>query len=465
MHSTRRLLDRYSFTAALCLVACGGAASCSSPDDGGEPAPVDAGTEASATGDGGAPPDGGSPDATTPDVAPPPFDGGPLPVVCAAAPCATSLVTTLASDASDLGEGYCVLLRDGTVACWGANGAGQLGRGDNAGTADNATAERVVGLSDVEELSHTCAVDKSGGAWCWGTGPYLRDDAGARTTERAPIKLALPPVKHLGMGIDVGCASNDDGVVCWGSNAKGQLAPLTTTPAYEVLPPRSIQLPSGAPVREVFVGATAFLLREDGQTLSWGASPSLARLSSLSPDSYPLPIVLSGISSMDATRDNACATVSGVGYCWGYLVRNPIGYFYETFGVDMDTGDSTLPQPVVAPEPLVQIATTRSFVTGGFFDAVVRPQRWCAVGASGTVYCWGFNASGQAGDGTKLHAYQAVKVEGLPTTAAQVKAMPDSTCALLTNGKVYCWGANYYGQLGNGKIKVRSLVPEEVVLP
>ena len=454
----------------LLLAACGGAASCSSPDDGSEPAPVDAGSEASATADGGVPSDGGSVDATSGDAAPPPFDGGPLPVVCSSDPCATSLVTTLALSASDNDEGYCVLLRDGTVACWGANGAGQLGRDDHAGAPDNATAARVVGLTDVEELSHTCAVDKRGSVWCWGTGPYLRDDAGARTTERAPIKLALPPVKHVGMGMDVGCASNDDGVLCWGSNAKGQLAPLSTIPAYELLPPRPIQLPSGAPVREVFVGATAFLLREDGQVLSWGARASLARLSPLSPDSYPVPIDLAGISSMDTTSGNACATVSGVGYCWGHLVRDPMGYFAESFGIDRDMGDSTLPQPVVAPEPLVQITTTKSFVTGSFspsgaFDGVVRPQRWCAVGASGSVYCWGFNANGQAGDGTKRHAYQAVKVEGLPMTATQVKAMPDSTCALLTNGKVYCWGANYYGQLGNGEIKVRSLVPQEVVLP
>jgi len=87
------------------------------------------------------------------------------------------------------------------------------------------------------------------------------------------------------------------------------------------------------------------------------------------------------------------------------------------------------------------------------------------VGASGSVYCWGNNASGQAGDGTKEYAFEAVKVEGLPEPAAEVKTTADTTCALLTNGKVFCWGANYYGQLGNGEIKVRSLVPQEVVLP
>ncbi|AKU95630.1 hypothetical protein AKJ09_02294 [Labilithrix luteola] len=459
MRFTRRLLDRYFFGAGVILAASGAAASCASTDEEVNSGSSDAGPEASVAADGGAPSESGSVDANVRDVTAPPFDGGPLPVVCATDRCATSLVTTLAVSSDDRSEGYCALLHDGTVACWGGNGAGQLGRGDDAGTSDSPTAERVDGLSEVAELSHTCALDKSGSVWCWGTGPYLRNDTGERTTERTPLKLALPPVEHVGMGRDVGCASNGDDLVCWGSNANGQLAPTTTTPAWTFLGPVPVDLPSGAPSREILVGETAFVLREDGQTLSWGAMPSLGRLSSLSPDSYALPMDLVGLSSIDSAGDNACATVGGVGYCWGRLLRDA----FLSFWLVVD--DWTLPSPVVAPEPLVQIATTRSFVTGGFYDAVVRPQRWCAVGASGSVYCWGFNASGQAGDGTKEHAYQAVKVEGLPTTAAQVKAMPDSTCALLTNGKVYCWGSNYYGQLGNGKLRVPSIVPEEVVLP
>jgi alpha-tubulin suppressor-like RCC1 family protein len=46
-----------------------------------------------------------------------------------------------------------------------------------------------------------------------------------------------------------------------------------------------------------------------------------------------------------------------------------------------------------------------------------------------------------------------------------VRTTPDSTCALLVNGKVYCWGSNYFGQLGNRKIREPSLTPQEVVLP
>ncbi|OJY19775.1 MAG: hypothetical protein BGO98_40600 [Myxococcales bacterium 68-20] len=438
------------------MTACatgGAVASCSSDDDTRESEPGDAGWEASATTEDAAVLDGGAADASpvpVRDAAP--FDGGPLPVVCASAPCAKSLVTTRAPTDFDRSQGYCVLLDDGTVACWGANAAGQLGRGSDAGTADSAIAERVVGLSDVAQLDHTCALDTSGAVWCWGTGPFLRNDAGAATTERTPLKLALPPATRVGMGSDVGCAVVDDGVLCWGRNTSGVVAPFDVAASFSVLPPRAIGVPSGAPIRDIAVGKAVFVIREDGVTLSWGANPPLARVSSLSPDPQPLPIALGGISSIDMTSDTACATVAGIGYCWGQAIASPIYV-------------RALPTPVVAPEPIVRIATTRSMFVAELGDSIVQPQRWCAVGASGSVYCWGNNASGQAGDGTKEYAFEAVKVEGLPEPAAEVKTTADTTCALLTNGKVFCWGANYYGQLGNGKMRVPSLVPQEVVLP
>ncbi len=441
-----------------CLATASAVASCSS---GGESKvdleKSDAAVDASMTGADAD--DAGVLDATPPrDAAP--FDGGPLPVVCTTPPCATSLATTFggsdARDAPDRSEGFCALLADGTVACWGANGAGQLGRGDDAGTLDSPTAVRVVGLSDVTQLDHTCARDKSGGVWCWGTGPFLRSDAGAVTTERSPVKLPLPPAKSIGMGRNVGCAALDDGVVCWGTNDSGQLAPFESVPASAVIPPRPIELPSGAPIRDIAISAATFVVREDGTTSSWGANPPLARLSALFPDPNPSAIALERIASLDVALNAACATAGGIGYCWGASYSVAIGY-------QPDNLDRALPEPVVAPEPLVQIATTR--VTFTTLGAVVQPQRWCAVAASGSVYCWGYNAGGQAGDGTKNHAFEAVRVQGLPAPAAQVKTMLQSTCALLTNGKVYCWGTNYYGQLGNGKLRTPSLVPQEVVLP
>ena len=447
--------------ALLLVVGAGGTVlSCSSDESG---APLDSrdgasDADASEVDVGAGPSDAGSSDAdamTERDAAP--FDGGPLPIACASKPCAKALVTTTPPVESLLAaehvEGYCALLDDGTVACWGANANGQLGRGADGGTGDSARPMRVEGLSDVRQLDHTCAVDGDGGVWCWGTGAFLRNDAGASTTELTPIKLALPPAKRVAMSLDAACAVVDDGVVCWGRNTNGLLAPLDVSPVTANLPP-AVRVPAEAPIRDLRLGKTAFAIREDGVTLSWGANPLLARISSLAPDPTPREIPLLGITSMDVTSSTACATVAGVGYCWG-RARETVPVF-----------ERILPEPVAAPEPLVQIATTRTFLRAEFGGGIVsQPQRWCAVGASGAVYCWGYNEHGEAGDGTTNDALEPVKVQGLPALAVEVKALPTSTCALLTTGKVHCWGTNYYGQLGNGKLRVPSLVPQEVVLP
>jgi alpha-tubulin suppressor-like RCC1 family protein len=73
----------------------------------------------------------------------------------------------------------------------------------------------------------------------------------------------------------------------------------------------------------------------------------------------------------------------------------------------------------------------------------------CAVMTNGTVYCWGDNGYGQLGDGTFTQRTRPVQVMGL-TDAEQVSAGGESTCAVVRGGAVHCWGANVYGQLGRG---------------
>ncbi len=434
-----------AFVFSACAASASVLASCSTDGEAGGVDATDAGTDVDATVDlttsDAGPRDGSSP---MPEAAA--FDGGPLPVVCASPSCAKSLVTTISSYFGQ--EGFCALLEDRTVACWGGNDRGQLGRGDDAGTAGSAVAARVAGLSDIVQLASTCAVDASGASFCWGTGAYHQEEDAPTllTTATTPVKLPLPPARSVSAYDVLGCAALVDGkVVCWGSNRNGQVAPYEVAGPRAALPPTEIAMPSGAPFQRVLVGDATFAVRSDGTMLSWGRNPPLGRVSSVAPDPVPSPISLERVSSVDLVGDRACATLAGTGYCWGP------GWWLE------GQLERALPQPVVAPEPLVQIATA--------FRPYTTEWRWCAVGASGDVYCWGSNAIGQAGDGTKDHAFYTVRVKGLPAPATQVKTTATSTCALLTNGKVYCWGSNSSGQLGSGMFKVPSLVPQEVVLP
>ena len=223
--------------------------------------------------------------------------------------------------------------------------------------------------------------------------------------------------------------------------------------------PSLTALPPGAPVRGIAVGKATLVLREDGTLVTWGANPPIGRLSSLFPDPHPDSVALAPISAVDIDHDNACAASGGTGYCWGALLVKRVPSFAEQV---LNPYDRALPEPVVVPEPVAHIATTRSFDLGSVAN---RRYRWCASTVTGGVYCWGINESGQAGNGTKDDASDPVKVEGLPGPVAQVKTTLNTTCALLTNGKVYCWGSNYYAQLGNGMVRGESLVPVEVVLP
>ncbi|OJY16044.1 MAG: hypothetical protein BGO98_25710 [Myxococcales bacterium 68-20] len=369
--------------------------------------------------------------ASIPDAAP--FDGGLLPIECASPPCATALV-------AGQDESFCALLHDGTVACWGDNQVGQLGRGE--ASPGSATPTRVPGLTDIVALDRTCAVDKAGAAFCWGKGPYRAADAGV-TTELEPVRLEIPAAKKVSASDRTACALVDSGVLCWGSNASGQVT--SDEPSDAMYPPTAIALGPGAPIRDLTVNEATFIVREDGASESWGANLLLARESSLSPDPNPRATMFERLTAVDVAETRACVAAGGDAYCWGD-----------------DVG--AIPRRVVTPEPVVQVATTKS-IRSVYPSKVVNPARWCAVSASGSVYCFGNNTSGQAGDGTKEHAARPARVAGLPVPAARVKTTYDATCALLTNGKIYCVGSNYYGQLGNGIMRRSSLEPVEVRLP
>jgi alpha-tubulin suppressor-like RCC1 family protein len=71
----------------------------------------------------------------------------------------------------------------------------------------------------------------------------------------------------------------------------------------------------------------------------------------------------------------------------------------------------------------------------------------CALMASGKIQCWGDNLTGQLGDGTATDSNRPVTVSGI-SDAIGVSAGYHHSCAVLRNGRVTCWGSNTKGALG-----------------
>jgi alpha-tubulin suppressor-like RCC1 family protein len=73
----------------------------------------------------------------------------------------------------------------------------------------------------------------------------------------------------------------------------------------------------------------------------------------------------------------------------------------------------------------------------------------CAVLDNGSVNCWGAGQSGQLGNGHEYNENTPVSVLNI-NNAKQVSTFEGHSCAALSDGTVKCWGAGGYGQLGNG---------------
>ena len=118
---------------------------------------------------------------------------------------------------------------------------------------------------------------------------------------------------------------------------------------------------------------------------------------------------------------------------------------------DGGTTDSNTPVEVSGIDNAISIAL------GGF-------DSWgghsCAVLTDGKVKCWGWNERGQLGDGTTIQRTTPVEVSGI-MNATSIALGSGHSCALLTDGKVMCWGYNIEGSVGDGS-NVNRFSPVEV---
>ena len=161
------------------------------------------------------------------------------------------------------------------------------------------------------------------------------------------------------------------------------------------------------------------------------------------------------VVSDDSYQGGRCALLSTGGVeCWGDNLLGEVGNG-TTGGPDgRDGADYDTPQAVVGITNAVSVTgelagSSEGASLGGY----------CAVLSTGRVVCWGDNRDGEMGKGTRNgpdgqdgqdYGYDTPQAVANITNAVSVTSEGDDYCAVLSTGGVECWGDNAGGKLGNG---------------
>ncbi|MBN1439623.1 MAG: hypothetical protein JW929_09460 [Anaerolineales bacterium] len=367
----------------------------------------------------------------------------------------------------------CALTAGGGAQCWGNNRYGQLGDGANQKKYEPVPVQGLAsGVGRIEAgWNHTCASAGGGELLCWGWNYFgqLGDGTTLNRNTPARVRHLTDGVVEIALGWAHTCVLSELGAVkCWGANSSGQLgdgtvkdsavplavvglpgaggsasertvAPSPTgreterpTPAATAThtPPPEVSRALAVSVNSTFTCA----LMSCGAVNCWGDN-TYGGLGDGTVHDSALPVAVQGlrgdIAAIAVGSAHACALrTDGAMQCWGKNTSGQLGGGFVSNG-------SNTPVDVVVLDGEINAMALGSDYT-------------CVLTAAGGVKCWGWNHSGQLGDGTNVESRTPVDVVGLSGGVIAVSARLSTTCALLEGGSVECWGGMVGEPSGDG---------------
>lgn len=320
------------------------------------------------------------------------------------------------------------------IWAWGSNQSGQLGNSINLGNVSpNPTGLPANGVASVIAITagaqHSLALKADGSVWAWGSNWYGQLGSSVDFFHPNPKPGQVAEVTGA-IAIAAGrqhslAVTRDETVWAWGLNLNGQLgrgAPCDSRPNPTPAPVTGLSGVVAAAAGEV----ESLALKSDGTVFAWGSS-----------DCQSNPGAVSAPHQVTALRDIIAIAAGklhflalrkdGTVWAWGYDADGQAG-----------GNSSATPQPVSALTGIAAIAAG---------DA-----HSLAVKNDGTVWAWGSNALGQLGSNTNVGRLgpnpRPTPVNGL-SGVVRVAAGQAFSIASKTDGSLWAWGYNRYGQLGN----------------
>jgi cysteine-rich repeat protein len=271
--------------------------------------------------------------------------------------------------------------------------------------------------------------------YCMGLNIYGSVGDGTSANRSQPTQmLDLVGVVQLSGTYFTQCALKSDGTVwCWGRNNWGQLGDGTNVDRSQ-----PVQVVTLTNIVELDGNSRHYCARrDDGTVWCWGYNAH-GQMGDGTTTNRNRPVQVSGINNTLQISAGAasCARLGdGTTWCWGFNGRGQVG-----------DGTNTLQR-----DPPVRVSND-----GGFIDLQAGYHHTCARKANGTLWCWGYNAHGELGDGTTTNRNAPTQVLNVSDATAVAVGGMYKTCAIRAGGLMWCWGRNQSGQLGDGTTTQRS---------
>jgi len=341
----------------------------------------------------------------------------------------------------------CALDVNGKAWCWGLNGDGQLGTGDEV---DSTTPVAVSGNKTFTALAagyaHVCAIDTAGAAWCWGDGGDGALGTGNTTDYPTPTAVTGgPSFTQISAGYGHTCAIATNGTGwCWGYGSSGQLG---TEAGEDSSAPVAVAMPTDVTFTQISAGEEfSCALGSDDEVYCWGYGAN-GSLGNGNDSDAPTPTQVEAegktwtrIASASGSNQHMCAIATGgSAWCWGPNGSGELGN---------DSEDAYAPTEVGGSHTFTDISVGTEFT--------------CALASGGAAWCWGDGGEGQLGNSGNDDSSVPVAVSE-SGSYVRLTAAAYHACAIDADGQGWCWGSDYEGQLGNDEAKVASSVPVKVL--
>ncbi|MBI3042490.1 MAG: Ig-like domain repeat protein, partial [Betaproteobacteria bacterium] len=329
------------------------------------------------------------------------------------------------------GNGYTVALRsDGTLWAWGDNGAGQLGNGTNS---DLSTPTQITSETDWAAVAagngHTVALKTNGTLWAWGNNSYGQL-GGTPANNWIPTQVgsASDWVAVAAAGLYTIALKSNGTLWAWGANYYGQLGKGTTSSAAQTTP---TQVGTASDWVAVDAGyAFAVAVKSSGTLWAWGYNAYGQLGDGTSFDRYVPTQVGSGSlwwSAAGGGYHTVGLATDGSLWAWG---ANDYG----------QVGDGTYSYRIVP----AQVGAA-----GNWSALAVGDTHTVALKGDGTLWTWGNDDTSQLGLGAGVVERKTPTQVGTATNWSAVAAGVRHTLALKSDGTLWAWGSNAYGQIGN----------------